>query len=232
MYQNKRFLALIPARSGSKGLKDKNIKHLCGKPLIAYTIEEAVESNLFEDVLVSTDSPDYGRIAESYGAYVPSLRPDSLSTDSATSIDLMLYTLDFLEKQGKTYDYVALLQPTSPLRTKKHIQEGVELLLEHQVDSVVGVCACEHPVEWTMKESQLSDLSFFYEEKYRKNRQQIETSYRLNGALFLSSVSMLQETASFYGGSSRAYVMEQQVSVDIDSLEDFMWAEYMLSTRK
>ncbi len=232
MYQNKKILAIIPARSGSKGMKDKNIALLHGKPLLAYAIDSAKKSDVFEDIVVSTDSQQYAEIARKYGASVPELRPDSLSHDTAMVADTINYILDLYKIQGKTYDYFALLQPTSPLRTEKHIQEAVTLLLDKNVDSVIGVCQCDHPIEWSFKESKLTDLSFFNDSSYKRPRQKIETSYRLNGAMFLASVPMFQSSQSFYGGSSMGYVMSREDSVDIDTPLDFKLAEFLIGTKE
>lgn len=232
MHQNQKILAIIPARSGSKGMKDKNIALLQGKPLLGHTIEAALQSGVFTDIVVSTDSQKYADIAQELGASVPSLRPAELSTDSANSIDFMIYTLELLEKQCKIYDYIALLQPTSPLRTAKHIQDAVDRIKNHKVDSVISVCPCDHPVEWTFKQSQLHDLSVFGRAVAGIPRQSIEPSYRLNGAIFLCNVPTFRKTTSFYGGTSMGFVMDTASSIDIDSLEDFQLAEYLMAKRQ
>ena len=124
MYKNKTFLAIIPARSGSKGVKDKNIKEINRKPLMAYTIEACKNSGIFDEILVSTDSVRYARIAEGFGASVPFLRPEKLASDQASSNDVILHALDEMMCIGKTFDCFMLLQPTSPLRNEIHIIES------------------------------------------------------------------------------------------------------------
>lgn len=228
MYKDKRILAIIPARSGSKGMKDKNITPLCGKPMIAYTMEAALESGIFEDVVVSTDSPLYAEIAKGFGASVPGLRPEELSHDRATSADVVLYTLDLLEKQGKNFDYFVLLQPTSPLRTHTHIVDGIKLLMEQQADSVVSLCPCAHPPEWTCKEEHLSNLSYFATELKNQPRQTLKSSYQLNGSLFIAKVSVFREEKNFFCGNSVAYLMKTKDSVDVDDKDGFLFAEYLL----
>jgi CMP-N,N'-diacetyllegionaminic acid synthase len=147
MYKNKKFLAIIPARGGSKGIPNKNIMAICGKPLIAYTIEAGKKSKYIDEVVVSTDSDDIKEIAQKYGAKVPFLRPDELSNDSAKSIDLVLHAIDFYKSNNISYDYVILLQPTSPLRTFMHIDEAVEKLIKYDKTSLVSVCeAAENPI--------------------------------------------------------------------------------------
>lgn len=123
-------IAIIPARSGSKGLKDKNIKLLAGKPMVAYTIEAAKQSGIFDCVHVSTDSDEYARIAREYGADVPFLRSDELSSDTAGSWDVVRWTMAQYAKLGQVFDCVTLLQPTSPLRTDEDIQNAYRLLQE------------------------------------------------------------------------------------------------------
>ena len=142
-------IAVIPARSGSKGLKDKNIKPLNGKPLMAYSIEAALESGLFDCVHVSTDNPEYAGTARRYGAEVPFLRSPELSSDTATTWDAMRYVLEEYRKLGKEFDTLAVLQPTSPLRTSQDIRAAYRILEEKQADSVVGVCEVEHSPLWS-----------------------------------------------------------------------------------
>lgn len=228
MYENKRFLAIIPARSGSKGMKDKNISLLHGKPMMAYSIEAAQESGIFDEIFLSTDSQHYADIALKYGASVPSLRPDYLSSDTATSVDTVLYTLDLLEKQGNTFDFFMLLQPTSPLRTAEHIKKAVEECMAKEADSMVSFCPCEHPPEWSCKEQYLGDLTGFYATLQDAPRQKVEPSYRLNGSIFLSNVSTFRQCNHFYSGKSVAFLMDACVSVDVDGKEDFEYVEYLM----
>lgn len=231
MYQNKKFLAIIPARSGSKGVIDKNIKPLHGKPMMAYTITAAMESGIFDTVLVSTDSAAYAKIAEEHGAQVPSLRPAEFSKDNTGKEEVILYTLALLEKENKVYDYFVYLQPTSPLRTGEDIRHGVEEMLQKGKDSCVSLCPCEHPPEWNCKESNLSDLSFYNADICKIPRQQLETSYRLNGGFFISQVTRYQREKTFYTDNSVGFVMTKQHSLDIDDMDDFYLAEYYLSSK-
>ena len=130
MFKGKCFLALIPARGGSKGLKDKNIRLLNNKPLLAYTIEAAKESRIFDRIIVSTDSEKIAVVALKYGAEVPFMRPKELATDTASSMDVLIHTIKLLQESNDKYDYVALLQPTSPLRTSQDIVEAADLSIE------------------------------------------------------------------------------------------------------
>jgi len=146
-----RHLAIIPARSGSKGLKDKNIKLLNGKPMIDYTIEAALNSGIYEDIIVSTDSEVYANIAKECGANVPFLRPNFLSNDAATTVDVIEYTINKLKNSGKEYEYISILQPTSPLRTADHIKEANELLFNKGGNSVISVCEVDHSPLWYIR---------------------------------------------------------------------------------
>ena len=147
MYKNKKFLAIIPARGGSKSIPNKNIMSICGKPLIAYTIEAAKQSKYIDEIIVSTDSDIIKMVAQQYGAKVPFLRPKELSNDTAKSIDVVMHVIDFYKENNISFDYVILLQPTSPLRTFKHLDDAIEKLIESNSTSLVSVCeADENPV--------------------------------------------------------------------------------------
>lgn len=228
MYKGKSFLAIIPARSGSKGLKDKNIKELNGKPMIAYTIEAAKKSNVFDDIVVSTDSEKYAQISQEYGAWAPFLRPDYLATDEASSIDVILHVLSELEKRNKYYDYFMLLQPTSPLRNEKHILESIELMVKKSANSIVSVCEVEHSPLWCNTIDETLSLNNFIKEKILKRRQDLPTYYRLNGAIYLAEVNYFKKYRSFYKEKSFAYIMPKEQSIDIDSNIDFVLCEILL----
>ena len=144
-----RNIAIIPARSGSKGLKDKNIKMLDGKPLISYSIQAALQSGCFEEVMVSTDSEHYAEIAQIHGASVPFLRSAEMSSDSASSWDSVREVLKNYLQLGQSFDNVMLLQPTSPLRTSDDIINAFDLFFNKKAESVVGVCEMEHSPLWS-----------------------------------------------------------------------------------
>lgn len=221
-------LGVITARSGSKGIKDKNIRIIAGKPLIAYTIESALQSQYIDEVMVSTDSDNYAQIAKRYGANVPFLRSVHNSSDMAKSIDVVLEVLDGYESIGKYFDNVLVLQPTSPLRTYKNIDEAFKLFYEKKADSIVSVCECEHsPLLSNVLPEDLS-LSDFVKSENLIRRQDFEKYYRLNGAIYISKVSVFRELGSFYGKNSYAYIMDQRESVDIDTELDFEFAELLL----
>lgn len=229
MYSNKRILAIIPARSGSKGLRHKNIKLLNDKPLIAYTIEAAIESDIFTDIVVSTDSEEYASISKSYGASIPFLRPDELASDIASSSDMIVYTIQKLKELGKVYDYFMLLQPTSPLRKALDIKKSVDLLIENKLDSVVSVCEAEHSLSIYNTLSDSLSLEGFINKNSATRRQDDKKYYRINGSIYISNVEKYLRERDFYGKKSKAYIMSRESSIDIDTELDFRIAEYIMT---
>lgn len=225
-------IAIIPARSGSKGLKDKNIKLLNGKPLLAYTVEAARESGLFDEIMVSTDSREYADIAKQWGANVPFLRSDELSNDTASSWDVVKEVINKYMNLGTEFDTVALLQPTSPLRTSNDIIEGYNVMRVKEANFVVGVCEMDHSPLWanTLPED-LSMENFIRPEVVKMPRQSIPTYYRINGALYIVKVNYLMRTSDIYGKRSYASVMRKENSIDIDDQMDFTIAEVLISER-
>lgn len=226
-------LAVIPARGGSKGVPHKNIKDLAGKPLIAYTIEAALNSNVFEKVIVSTDNKEIAEISKKCGAEVPFIRPDDISGDLISSDDVILHALDYFKRNGEEFDYVCKLQPTSPLRTAEHIRDAYRLLKEQDADFVVSVCECEHSPLWSGALGKDKSLdNFIKEDVKRACRQELPTYYRLNGAIYMGKTESFYNNKSFIGKNGFAYVMKQEDSVDIDSLIDFDIAEVILRQRE
>ena len=224
MYENKKIIAIIPARSGSKGLKDKNIKELNGKPLIAYTIDAAKESNVIDCVFVSTDSEKYAAIARKYGAEVPFLRSSENSGDKAGSWDVVK---EVLSKLKQTYDIVILLQPTSPLRTSEDIKNALELFFDKNADTVCSVCETAHPMFWCNTLDKTLSMNGFIKKKYDVPRQQLPKSYTLNGAIYIIKSDKIDEV-NFYNDKSYAYIMNKETSIDIDSDIDFLLAKYLM----
>ena len=222
-------LAIIPARSGSKGLKDKNIKLLDGKPLIAYTIEAALKSGEFDEVMVSTDSEEYAAIARQYGASVPFMRSEETATDTAGSWDVVEEVLQGYEKLGKSFDTFCLLQPTSPLRDAGDIAGAYGLFREKADFAVVSVCEAEHSPLWCGHLPEDGEFTDFIDADAMKQRQAGGKFYRLNGAIYIVSCAKFRESRYLYQKGSFAYVMSQQKSVDIDSELDFRMAEFLMN---
>lgn len=226
-------LAVIPARSGSKGIRDKNIKLLNGKPLMAYSIEAAIASQMFETVHVSTDSERYAEVAQEYGAEVPFLRSAEMSSDTASSWDAVLEVLENYKRRGKRFDTVMLLQPTSPLRSSGDIVGAYEVMWERRAAAVVSVCEAEHPPQWYNTLPEDGCMDGFVRADSRRVRQTLEKYYQLNGAIYTVSVLALQEWGTImYGTESYAYVMPKTRSIDIDEPMDFLIAETLLRHRE
>ena len=227
-----RNIAVITARSGSKGLKDKNIKRLHGKPLMAYSIEAAHMSECFECIHVSTDSEEYAQIAKEYGAEVPFLREEELASDSADCWNAVRDVLCKYEKMGQKFDRVMLLQPTSPLRTAGDIQNAFSLIEEKNAEAVIGVCEMEHTPLWCNTLSEDGNMKAFQCPEYELPRQQLPTNYRINGAIYLVNVEFLMKHGNLYDKDSYAYIMPNERSVDIDTIIDFLLIETYMKNYK
>lgn len=221
-------IAIIPARSGSKGVPDKNIKELNDKPLMVYSIEAAISSSLFKTVMVSTDSEAYAEIARSYGADVPFLRSEETSSDSATSWDTVLEVLGGYESKGCTFDTFCLLQPTSPLRMAEDIVAAYDIFTTRNAFSVISMTELEHPLSWCGILGEYDSLDGFIEKGKEKQRQVQEKHYRPNGAIYIASIPEFRKDTFLYRKGSYAYVMPKERSVDIDSEFDFRFAEFLL----
>ena len=222
---NKTFLAIIPARGGSKRLPRKNILDLCGKPLISWSIEAALKSKYISKVVVSSDDEEILNISSNFGADIIK-RPYELANDTATTFDTVKHTIDNFEN----YDYIVLLQPTSPLRNEKHIDEAIELLEEKQADAIVSVCEMDHSPLWSNTLPKDGNMrGFLREEILNKRSQDLEKYYRLNGAIYICKTDKLLENKSFFlKDNIFAYIMDRKSSIDIDEEIDFLFAERVI----
>ena len=223
-----RNIAIIPARSGSKGLPDKNIKLLQGKPLLAYTIEAAIKSGCFTEVMVSTDSEKYAEIAREYGAKVPFLRSKIMSSDTASSWDMVEEVLDNYKQLNQEFDSFCLLQPTSPLRSCEDISKAYELWKSKNAFAVVSVCEADHSLALYGKLAENNNMSDFVQCNAAKRRQDEGKYYRINGAVYIASLPDFRNDRRLYREESYGYVMPKERSVDIDTEFDFRFAEYLL----
>lgn len=229
-----RFLAVIPARGGSKRLPRKNVMPLLGKPLIVWTIEAARGCARLGEVMVSTDSVEIRDVSLASGAKVPFMRPQELATDTATSMDVLRHALDFYRRQqGRAFEFLVLLQPTSPLRNSADIDAGLDLLEAKGADAVVSVCEMDHNPLWsnTLPEN-LSMEGFIREEVKNRRSQDLPRHYRINGALYICRVDrLLAENTLFLSSNIFAHIMPKDRSVDIDDGSDFRMAEFMADGR-
>ena len=230
-------LFVIPARGGSKGLPGKNIKPIAGKPLIAWSVESALQAATkigASDVIVSTDSKDIAEVAKNYGAAAPFLRPDELANDTAASIDVMLHALDFMEHQDKQYKYIAMIEPTSPQRDANDLLRAFEQLKNDKTaESIVGVSQTEgcHPLFLTKLNNGFLEP---YENKTYKvyRRQEIDAVYFFEGSMYISKVESLKKRRSFYHEKTLGCIMPKWKSFEIDDLTDFIVIEQLLKARE
>lgn len=226
-----RRIAIIPARSGSKGLKDKNIKEMNGKPLIAYSIEAALNSKCFDKVFVSTDSKQYADVAEQYGADASFLRSEENSGDTAGSWDVVREVIEKLKAQGEIYDEIMLLQATSPLRNSDDIINAIELLHEKKGNAVVSLTQCDHSPIWCNTLPTDGSMDNFDRAEYKDlPRQQLPTYYRYNGAIYLVTCDELYNIEHMLEKGCYAYIMPQERSIDIDTALDFLIAETIIKS--
>jgi len=258
MYNGQTVLGIIPARSGSKELPHKNIRPFAGKPLMAWTILAARESGVIDEVFVSTDSAEYAAVARQYGANVPFLRPGELSGDACPVGDCAIHAIsEYRSRLNRAFDYFALLQPTSPLRTAEHIADGIHVAVDGGYSSVVSFSPlktdprliCELP--FNMKLSDISSPMFGppfsrspaqtqaqaasgphprrapHASPNNTLRQDADQLYVVNGMLYISKCDVYESTGSFYGAGGRAIIIDNLYAIDIDDEVDFLYAEFL-----
>lgn len=230
MIDNKRVVAIIPARGGSKRLPRKNILPLAGKPLIAWSIDTAIRSRYIDNVIVSTEDDEIALIANQFGENISSLRPSELASDTASTESVILHELNKLEVAA---DIVLILQPTSPLRTTENIDEALKLFIDKDAYSIVSVTECEHSPQWSNILPENDSMENFIKPSLLKRSQDLDCFYRLNGALYIYDVATItKEAALTYNSRSFAYKMTKRASVDIDDIHDFELAEYYMFARE
>lgn len=227
----KKIIAIIPARGGSKGLPNKNIKLFCGKPLIYYTINAAKKSQLFDRIVVSTDSPIIKNIAEKFGAQVPFLRPEHLAGDKSNIVDAIVHLLRHLQTKEKYLpDVIMLLQPTSPLRDLQDIKKSYELFCKLKATALVSVCKTHHEI-WHIIGNRLK-LANPSSSKL-VNRQERQDTYKQDGSMiYIIKTRAFLRGRDFLPEGTIAYVIPKWKAVDIDELEDFRIAEVLYKNRK
>ena len=222
-------LVVIPARGGSKGLPGKNIKPLCGKPLIEYSIDVARAITSDDNICVSTDDQKIIDVVENYGLSVPFVRPADLASDTASTNDVLLHAINFYESWEKKYDVILLLQPTSPLRTIEQVKEAIRMY-RTDIDMVVSVTKSHAPAVLCNDNSEgYVDLVY---NKYAGGRQSLPTFYEFNGAIYVVNVNSLKNKG--LGGFDKRikYIMSKETSIDIDDIYDFMLIESILKNKK
>lgn len=228
MYSGKRILSLIPARGGSKGIKNKNIIDLSGQPLISYTIISSLGSKFIDRTVVTTDSKAIAEVSKNYGADVPFIRPVELASDESKTIDAVLHAINTLEKMGDTYDVLVLLQPTQPLRTVSDIDGAIEFFFKRNLRGLTSVSPVEDNPLLIRTINENGELSSLLEMNSTCRRQDMPEHYRVNGCLYINQISTLTFQTSF-NDNPIGYIMERSHSVDIDDLSDVIMAEYFLN---
>lgn len=227
-----KILGIIPARSNSKGITQKNIRFLNNNPLISYTIKAALKTKSIDRLITSTDSDEIAEIAIEFGSEVPFLRPKKFATDTASSVDVVLHTILWVEENlTEKYDYFVLLQPTSPLRNANHIDEAIKTMIKRKNACTLVSCTVPdiHPVQMR-KINQEGYLSFHRktDSKYYR-RQEFPDIYGLNGAIYIAKWDYFKKYKTFYGRNCVPYLMDKKSSIDIDDEYDWKVAEYMIS---
>ncbi len=229
MIDNKNVVCIIPARGGSKGVPRKNIKPIAGRPLIAYSIGHALQSRYIDRTIVSTDDQEIANISRQYGAEIPFMRPDHLSTDSAPTIDVLRHTVEWLEKnENYGCDIIVLLHATSPLRDVSDIDACIKLLIDKNANNVISVTEAHANPYFNMVEKRTSGVQLVKKGKFF-TRQAAPEIYVINGSVYVWRKATLRKTRKVVMKQSELYTMPRERSVDIDNVLDFRIAEMLLS---
>ncbi len=227
-------LGLIPARGGSRGVPRKNIRELCGKPLLQYTAEAALGSRYLSKVIISTEDQEIAEIGIRCGLTVPFLRPTELARDDTPTLPVMRHAVAWMENHGERFDAVCLLQPTNPLRRTEDIDACIELLGSRDVDAVVTVLPvpCEHNPHWVYLEDDNGLLRLSTGEQFPvPRRQELPAAFHREGSVYVTRRSTLMDQNSLYGRRLLGYQIEPERSVNIDGPEDLKRAEVMLMSK-
>lgn len=233
MYKDKKILAVITARGGSKGIPRKNIKDLCGKPLIAYTIKAAKASKYLTRCIVSTDDKEIADISRKFDADVPFIRPEEFAQDESTSMEVVRHALSWLsENKDEYYDYLMILQPTSPLRTAEDIDACIEKIVDTNADSVMSMMEL---VDFSLKKLKViedDEIKPLVEEEAGQSsrRQDLSKIYKRNCAIYLTKTELIMK-GDLFGKISRPYIMSEERSVDINKPIDFELAEFWIKKK-
>lgn len=228
MVNDKSILAIIPARGGSKGVPRKNIRPLAGRPLLAWTVAAAKQSRYIDRVVLSSEDAEIIRVAREAGCEVPFVRPDTLARDNTPGIEPVLHALAMLPG----YDYVVLLQPTSPLRTADDVDRCIELCIEANAPACVSVTEPDKSPYWMYRLDDANAMTPILDKPDGfSRRQDLPEVYALNGAVYVAQTKWLQETRSFIGPQTIAFIMAKDHSPDIDTERDFIMCELMMGGR-
>ena len=232
MFKGGRVLGIVPARKGSKRLRNKNILELKEKPLLCWSIEAGLNCEEVDLVVVSTDCDVIREHALRCGADAVVMRPSYLAEDCASSMDVVDHVLR--SNVGEKFDWLVLLQPTSPLRHSEHLSEAFRLVRETGASGTISICRTSHPVEWTGRLRSNNSMDQFFEDAQLEiNSHELEPRYRINGAIYIISVGSFLKKKTFFGQPGMVgYVMDRRDSVDIDTEHDFEEASFLMSRRE
>lgn len=228
MFGEKRILAIIPARGGSKGIPRKNIISLCGEPLISYTIKEALCSRYIDYVMVSTEDEEIASVSRKYGANIPFMRPREMSSDQSKTIDAIMYSLNELEKTNKVFDILVILQPTSPLRTVNDIDGAIRFFFDNDCNSLMSVSEVENNPLLIRSITGNKAIPLMNRNSTCR-RQDMEKFYVVNGAIYINEIAYINSCTSF-NDNDTPYVIDRSHAVDIDEFKDIVLAEYFLGS--
>ncbi len=231
MISQKRVIAWIPARGGSKGIKNKNIKLLNNKPLIAYTIEAAAASKYIDRIMVSTDNENIANIAKDYGAWVPGLRPAYLADDMARTIDAVVYSIQMLHNKREDFQIFCLLQPTSPLRDSHDIDAAIERYIACGMQGVVSVSPTKVHPRLMRSIDENGNMQTLLSVSSTCRRQDMEQYFLVNGCIYINDIDQITQETSF-NDNPIPFFMDESHSVDIDDMTDWAMAEYWLEQSK
>ncbi len=229
MLKNQKVICIIPARKGSKGLKNKNIKKLKNIPLIAWSILVAKKCKMIDEIIVSTDSKKISKIAKKYGAKVPFLRPSNLATDKSSSFEVLKHAINFYKRKKVFFDYVLLLEPTSPLRDYKDVNLCLKKVLKNKIDAMVSVTKVinQHPsFLYSLKKNNFLVPYLKNKKKLYVRRQDINSLYYLEGSIYISKISSLLKKRTFYHEKTQAFTVDKWKSLEIDDIDDFNLAQF------
>ncbi|WZL88718.1 pseudaminic acid cytidylyltransferase [Salinimicrobium sp. 3283s] len=226
-------LCIIPARGGSKRIPRKNIKDFLGKPIIAYSIEAALESKLFDEVMVSTDDEEIAEVGENYGAHVPFMRSNKNADDYATTADVLLEVLEDYKKLGKTFENICCIYPTAPFITEVKLTEAFEKLSAENLDAVFPVIPFSYPIQRALK-FENTRLKFFSPEHENSRSQDLEKAYHDVGQFYFLKIIDFERNKSFFGKQTGGIIISELEAQDIDSESDWVLAEikYKLKSRR
>lgn len=232
MYKNFKILCIIPARSGSKGIPKKNMKPLCGKPLIAYSIEQALQIPFIDRIIVSTDDEKTAEISTNLGAEAPFIRPPHLATDDAGTIDVLIHTIEWCNKnENLSFDIIILLHANTPLRNIEDIRKCIDILVDQKADNVFSVTPARNNPYFNMVEIKEKERVTLTKEGNFSSRQSAPPVYDMNSSIYAWWTNILVKKQALFLPKTRIYIMPRERSIDIDEPIDFRFAEVLMEER-